>query len=90
MICLLININLVTTICSAFAVFNYDPAALHNVISVNQVSYDTCTIESNFKAYHSGHDQIVLAKGWSNFLSSITGDCDNKIKIQVSAWPVLE
>ncbi|XWS62537.1 hypothetical protein CRYUN_Cryun06bG0019900 [Craigia yunnanensis] len=70
-------------------IFNYDPA-LHNVISVNQVSYDTCTIGSNFKAYHSGHNQIVLAKGWSNFLSNITGDCDNKVKIQVSSWPVLE
>ncbi|EOX97365.1 Uncharacterized protein TCM_006410 [Theobroma cacao] len=43
-------------------IFNYDPA-IHNVISVNQVSYDTCTLGSNFKAYQSGHDQIVLAKG---------------------------
>ena len=69
------------------AVFNYDPA-IHNVVSVDQVSYDTCTVGEIFQVFSSGHDEIVLAKGWNYFIGNKTlNDCNKKMKIQVSAFP---
>ncbi|OMO79943.1 Plastocyanin-like protein [Corchorus capsularis] len=69
-------------------IFNYDPT-IHNVVSVDQVSYDTCTVGSNFQVFESGHDEVTLpnTRGWSYFIGNKTlGDCNNKMKIQVSTF----
>ncbi|KAI6682656.1 hypothetical protein NL676_036537 [Syzygium grande] len=67
------------------AVFNYDPS-LHNVVSVDLDSYDTCTLGESPKIYESGNDRVVLEKGNSFFFSSKGRGCDNKMKIEVQAW----
>ncbi|KAK3435353.1 basic blue protein [Eucalyptus grandis] len=66
-------------------IFNYNPA-LHNVVSVDLDSYDTCTLGENYKIYESGNDHVVLPRGNSFFFSSKDGDCDKKMKIEVHAW----
>ncbi|XP_030456282.2 basic blue protein-like [Syzygium oleosum] len=65
--------------------FKYDPA-LHNVVSVDLDSYDTCTLGESPKIYESGKDRVVLKRGNSFFFSSKGRDCDNKMKIEVHAW----
>ncbi|KAJ4823271.1 hypothetical protein Tsubulata_028447 [Turnera subulata] len=65
-------------------VFNYDPA-VHNVVEVDQYSYDTCTLGEHATTYNSGHDQITLTQGQHYFISMLNGpnDCNDGMKIEL-------
>ncbi|KAJ9687355.1 hypothetical protein PVL29_016014 [Vitis rotundifolia] len=65
-------------------VFNYDPKD-HNVVAVDQYSYDTCTVGEGAKVYESGNDSIELVKGENCFICSFLSHCDSGMKIHMIA-----
>ncbi|RVW81068.1 Basic blue protein [Vitis vinifera] len=66
-------------------VFNYNAAA-HDVVSVNKVGYNTCTVPRGAsKVYHTGKDQIKLVKGQNFFICSFPGHCQSGMKIAITA-----
>ncbi|GAB4847821.1 hypothetical protein Ancab_039826 [Ancistrocladus abbreviatus] len=65
-------------------VFNYNPA-VHNVVVVSKVGYDTCTTPPGARKYQTGKDQIKLAKGPNYFICSFPGHCQGAMKIAVIA-----
>ncbi|KAL4615265.1 hypothetical protein ACB092_07G111400 [Castanea dentata] len=65
-------------------VFNYGPGE-HDVNSVNQQGYDTCTVSSGAKTYETGSDRIKLVKGKNYFICSFPAHCTNGMKIVINA-----
>ncbi|XP_034676759.1 basic blue protein-like [Vitis riparia] len=64
--------------------FNYD-SKVHNVVSVNEGGYSSCTTPAGAKVYQSGKEQIKLVKGQSFFICNYAGHCESGMKIAVNA-----
>ncbi|PIA28516.1 hypothetical protein AQUCO_06900054v1 [Aquilegia coerulea] len=65
-------------------VFKYDPS-VHNVVAVDQKSYNSCKTPTGAKVFKSGNDQIKLAKGQNSFVCSFISHCEAGMKITVNA-----
>ncbi|KAF5185990.1 Basic blue protein [Thalictrum thalictroides] len=65
-------------------VFKYNPS-VHNVVQVDQKSYNSCMTPSGAKVFKSGNDQIKLAKGQNSFICSFISHCQSGMKITVNA-----
>ncbi|XP_014517503.1 basic blue protein-like [Vigna radiata var. radiata] len=65
-------------------VFNYNPQ-YHNVVTVDETGYNSCTAAPGSKTYQSGHDSITLAKGTTYFICTFFGHCEAKMKIAATA-----
>ncbi|CAO2210204.1 unnamed protein product [Urochloa humidicola] len=63
--------------------FTYSPE-LHDVVEVSEAGYDACSSANNISASRTGNDVVLLAApGTRYFLCSLTGHCDNGMKIRV-------
>ncbi|KAF8688248.1 hypothetical protein HU200_042373 [Digitaria exilis] len=58
---------------------NYKP------FKVNNLQYSLCEVPENAPVWNSGDDRITLARGVSFYISGVNDDCQNGIKIAVTA-----
>uniref|UniRef100_A0A0D9W3D3 Phytocyanin domain-containing protein n=1 Tax=Leersia perrieri TaxID=77586 RepID=A0A0D9W3D3_9ORYZ len=67
-------------------VFKYK-AGQHNVVAMRDpVAYSLCCqFPLNATTYSSGDDRVILAHGMTFFLSTISDDCTNGMKMAVTA-----
>ncbi|RDX93234.1 hypothetical protein CR513_24533, partial [Mucuna pruriens] len=61
------------------AVFYYN-SSLHNVVTVDEGGYNSCSTSPESKTYESGNDSIKLAPGTTYFICTFPGHCQAGMK----------
>lgn len=70
--------------CIVYVVFKYE-TGFHNVVKVDKIGYETCTVTEGGQIYTTGHDQIKIEKGPNYFICAFPGHCTAGMKISVTA-----